>query len=464
MHKHEDLTDTIWSITALLDDVHDRLDYGKIILPFVLMRRLDCLLAPTKDRVFAALEKKITARSDDEYRHAFLCQATGKKLNVYNTSRFTFATLAQADPAHLHAELADYLLGFSPNVRGILLERFRITEQLRWLDDAKRLDAVVNRFAAIDLRPEAVSNDEMGLIFDALIQRMVDRSHEIATHGTPEDVARLIVDLLFTNDHALTEPHIVRTFYDPACGSGGMLSTAVACLRERNPKAMADSYGQDIDGEAAAICWSGMLVKGQLTEWRIDKDIVDIAVGDSLTDDKHAGQKFCHMLCAPPLYFEMPFLQHMLGKMRENATGSRIGIVLSDGPFASRTAGWRGKELQRWIIEGDWLEAIIALPAGVFYATEMPTYVWIITNRKPPERRGRVQLIDASGERFWRPMGKNRALKHRAIPETARATIVRILGEMIEGGASAGVSRLVAYRDLFRLPIAAIGGFGSLLR
>lgn len=452
------LSSFIWSIAELLRGDYKQSEYGKVILPFVVMRRLDCLLEPTKGAVLEAAAG-LPEHIDDESRNFILASAAGENVRVYNTSRFTFRTLRRQDPRQLHDNLLNYITGFSPTVRDILLDKFRFAEQLKRLHDSKLLWPVFERFCEIDLHPDKVSNYEMGLLFEELIRRFSEISNETAgEHFTPRDVVRLIVDLLLANDaEKLARPHTIVRVYDPAAGTGGMLTITEAALKEFNPTIRVELYGQELNPESFAICKSDMLVTGHNPE--------RIAFGNTLTNDAHAGETFHYMLTNPPYgvhwgkYREpieeehktlgmegrfgaglprvsdgqLLFLQHMISKMRNDEYGSRIGIVMNGSPLFTGGAGSGESEIRHWLLENDWVEAIIALPTDLFYNTGIQTYIWLLTNRKPPERVGKVQLIDASSEQFWEPMRRSLGNKRRYIPESARQEIVRLYKEMLNG-------------------------------
>ena len=388
-----------------------------------------------------------------------LFSAVGGNIKVYNLSAFTFETLKGQDPAQLHANLIDYVTKFSGNVRDIFLDKFLFTDQLKRLKDGGILWQVFERFCEIDLHPDKVSNIEMGYLFEELIRRFSEISNETAgEHFTPREVIRLIVDLLIANDDAkLTGRGIIRQVYDPACGTGGMLALTEEALKDFNPSIRVELFGQELNGESFGICKSDMLVTGH--------DPEQIAFGNTLTQDAHKGKTFHYMLSNPPYGVDwkkyqdpikeeaetlgkdgrfgagMPrisdgqllFLQHMISKMRDDETGSRIGIVMNGSPLFTGGAASGESEIRRWMLENDWVEAIVALPTDLFYNTGIQTYVWLLTNRKPKERRGKVQLIDASGERFWKSMRRSLGSKRREIPDEARAQIVRIYEGFLSG-------------------------------
>ncbi|GGO89754.1 type I restriction-modification system subunit M [Stakelama pacifica] len=453
----------VWSIAEILRGDFKQSEYGKVILPFVVLRRLDCILESTKAAVLEAANS-VPEGVDDATRDMILFSAVGGNVKVYNLSRFTLTTLQGQDPGQLHANLVDYITKFSANVRDIFLDKFLFTDQLKRLKEGGILWNVFERFTEIDLHPDTVSNIEMGYLFEELIRRFSEISNETAgEHFTPREVIRLIVELLIANDDTkLTGRGIIRQVYDPACGTGGMLALTEAALQEFNPSIRVELFGQELNGESFGICKSDMLVTGH--------DPEQIAFGNTLTQDAHKDKKFHYMLSNPPygvdwkkyqdaikgeadtLGFDgrfgagtprisdgqLLFLQHMISKMRDDEIGSRIGIVMNGSPLFTGGAGSGESEIRRWMFENDWVEAIVALPTDLFYNTGIQTYVWLLTNRKPADRRGKVQLIDASSERFWKSMRKSLGSKRREIPEEARADIVRIYGGLLNGGRGEG--------------------------
>ncbi|WP_080582727.1 type I restriction-modification system subunit M [Sinorhizobium fredii] len=462
MAKHsanvQSLSAFAWSIADILRGDFRQSEYGKVILPFVVLRRLDCLLAASKEAVLTA-EETLPDGVDDATRDMILFGAVGGNVKVYNLSRFTFDTLKGQDPRQLHANLVDYITSFSANVRDIFLDKFLFTDQLKRLKDGEILWPVFERFCQIDLHPDRVSNVEMGYLFEELIRRFSEISNETAgEHFTPREVIRLIVDLLIANDdEKLTGRGIIRQVYDPACGTGGMLALTEEALKDFNSSIRVELFGQELNGESFGICKSDMLVTGH--------DPEQIAFGNTLTQDAHKGKRFHYMLSNPPygvdwkkyqdpikaeaenLGFagrfgagtprisdgQLLFLQHMISKMRDDEVGSRIGIVMNGSPLFTGGASSGESEIRRWILENDWVEAIVALPTDLFYNTNIQTYVWLLTNRKPVNRQGKVQLIDASSERFWKPLRKSLGEKRREIPDEARADIVRIYAGFLNG-------------------------------
>ena len=463
----------VWSIAETLRGDFKQSEYGKVVLPFVVLRRLDCILEETKSAVLD-MASGLPDDMDDEARDTILYGTVGKGIQVYNLSRFTFASLRGQDAKDIHKNLLDYVTKFSPNVRDIFLEKFLFTDQLKRLNDAGLLYTVFEQFTQIDLHPEAISNLEMGYLFEELIRKFSEISNETAgEHYTPREVIRLIVGLLLANDKdALTGSGVIRQVYDPAAGTGGMLSIAEMEMKQLNPRIRVELFGQELNPESFAICKSDMLVTGHNPE--------NIAFGNTLTQDAHKGKSFHYMLSNPPYGVDwkkyqddikseadeqgmsgrfgaglprvsdgqLLFLQHMISKMRDDEAGSRIGIVMNGSPLFTGGAGSGESEIRRWMLENDWVEAIIALPTDLFYNTGIQTYVWLLTNRKDVARRGKVQLIEASGERFWKSMRKSLGSKRREIPQEACDEIARIYAEMLNGNEGwEDVSKIFATTD-----------------
>lgn len=448
----------VWSIAELLRGDFKQSEYGKVILPFVVLRRLDCILEESKPAVLD-MAGNLPSDMDDEARDTLLSGVVGQDIRIYNLSRFTFTSLKGQDAKDIHKNLIDYITKFSGNVRDIFLDKFLFTDQLKRLNDAGLLYQVFDKFTQIDLHPDAISNLEMGYLFEDLIRRFSEISNETAgEHYTPREVIRLIVSLLLINDKdALTGSGVIRQVYDPAAGTGGMLSIAEMEMKALNDRIRVELFGQELNPESFAICKSDMLVTGHNPE--------NIAFGNTLTQDAHATKRFHYMLSNPPYGVDwkkyadpikdeaaeqgmsgrfgaglprisdgqLLFLQHMISKMRNDEQGSRIGIVMNGSPLFTGGAGSGESEIRRWMLENDWVEAIIALPTDLFYNTGIQTYVWLLTNRKDTARRGKVQLIDASGERFWKSMRKSLGSKRREIPEDATEEIARMYHDMLNG-------------------------------
>lgn len=446
--------DFIWSVADLLRGDYKQADYGKVILPFTVLRRLDCVLEPTKDKVLDFVATRLPAMNLNN-PEPILNQVAG--YSFHNTSPFTFQKLTE-DADNIAANLRHFINGFSTGGREII-DYFNFNSHLDRLDEANLLFLVVKKFATIDLHPDVVSNVEMGYIFEELIRKFSELSNETAgEHFTPREVIKLMVNVLFLNDQAmLTKPGIVKTIYDPACGTGGMLSVAENYLRQLNPQAKPVLFGQELNPESYAICKSDMLIKGQ--------DVSNIKFGNSFTQDGLAGKQFDYLLSNPPFGVDwkkvqgiikkehkkqgyagrfgagLPrisdgsflFLQHMIAKMKPDDGGSRIGIVFNGSPLFSGGAGSGESNIRQWIIENDMLEAIIALPDQLFYNTGIFTYIWILTNRKPPARQGKVQLINAI--HFYQKMSRSLGNKRHLICDGQEcqpdqiAEISRIYGE-----------------------------------
>ena len=450
MNNHSDRVGFIWSVADLLRGTYKQSQYGKVILPLVVIRRLDASLESTKDAVQAEL-----ARSSGRIFNLepLLCKAAGQ--SFYNTSPLGFSQLLD-DPEHLSGNLRSYIAGFSAGAAEII-EKFAFDTEITTMSNAGLLYQVIARFSEIDLHPEVVSNHEMGYIYEELIRKFSELSNETAgEHFTPREVIRLMVDLLFVaDDHALTTPGTVRTIYDPACGTGGMLSVAEEYLRDLNPQASLVVFGQELNAETYAVCRSDMMIKGQ--------DPSNIHFGNSFTVDGTEGAHFDYMLSNPPFGVEwkaaesvvkieaqtkgfagrfgagLPrindgsflFLQHMISKMKPASEGgSRIAIVFNGSPLFTGAAGSGESEIRRWIIENDWLDAVVALPDQLFYNTGISIYIWIVTNRKSPERAGKVQLIDA--REFYSKMRKSLGEKRKEMSEDKIAEITRIYSDFQE--------------------------------
>ncbi|MFF1876532.1 N-6 DNA methylase [Leifsonia sp. NPDC058230] len=406
----------IWNIAESLRGPFKPSEYGFVVLPFTVLRRLDAVLADTKTEVLKVAPT--VANAPEVLQQMKLTDASGHQF--YNTSPFDFAKLV-ADPQDLRANLSSYLSGFSTNVRDIF-ERFEFDKALNKLAEKNKLFAVTEKFAQADFHPRTVSNIEMGLVFEELIRWANERSNETAgDHYTPREVIALMVQLLFAvDDDALTKPGIVRSIYDPTAGTGGMLSVADEYLRRLNPGIQLSLYGQDYNDASYAICKADMVIKGQ--------DVDNIALGDTLTEDAFEDKKFDYGLSNPPFGVDwkdqraviedehtkvgftgrfgpgtptvsdgaMLFLLHLVSKMRNREDGgSRMAIVLNGSPLFSGGAGSGESNIRKWLLDNDMVEAIIGLPKDMFYNTGISTYIWVLTNRKEKEREGRVQLIDA---------------------------------------------------------------------
>ena len=443
---HNQLANFIWSICNLLRGPYKRNEYRKVILPLTVLRRFECLLEPTRQ---AALEEFQSLKTKPErVQQARLQQITGHRF--YNLSRMQLTLPGEKihslldDPNNLAPNLNSYINGFSPNVRAIM-EKFKFSEQIAHMAEKNILFEVIKAFAGIDLSPQRVDQMQMGYVFEELIRIGAEQSNEEAgEHFTPREVIKLMVNLLLAPEQDLAKSDVVKTIYDPACGTGGMLSVAEEYIRHLNRDARPHLYGQDWNDEAWAVCKSDMLIKGE--------DADNVILGDTFTRDgfdrDSDGKKwtFDYMLANPPFGVEwkqqqkyinqeadtlgfagrfgagtprindgaLLFLQHMISKMRPvDKDGSRIGIVFNGSPLFTGDAGSGESEIRRWIIENDWLEAIVALPEQLFYNTAIATYIWVLTNRKSTERKGKIQLIDARN--FWVQMEKSLGNKRRRV-------------------------------------------------
>jgi type I restriction enzyme M protein len=441
----------IWSVADLLRGDYKQSEYQKVILPLVVLRRLDCVLEPTKA---AVLKRKVQVEGRIENLEPVLQAAAGQQF--FNTSQLDFRRLLD-DPTNIADNLRAYIGGFSTAARDVI-EKFDFNTQISRLDRGNLLYLVVSRFAGIDLHPDTVSNLEMGYIYEELIRRFSELSNETAgEHFTPREVIRLMVNLLFIEDEdILTKPGIVKTMYDPACGTGGMLSVAEDHLRALNSAARLEVFGQESLAETYAICRSDMMLKGQ--------DASRIYFGNSFTEDGVPEGQFDYMLANPPFGVEwkkveaeiraeaetkgfdgrfgagLPrindgsflFLQHMISKMKPpDEGGSRLAIVFNGSPLFTGGAGSGESEIRRWIIENDWLEAVVALPDQLFYNTGISTYFWIVTNRKSPARRGKIQLVDA--REYFVKMRKSLGEKRKEVSPKQIESITRLYGDFSAG-------------------------------
>jgi len=439
-----ELANFIWQVADLLRGDYKQADYGKVILPFTLLRRLDCVLESTKDDVLAEYDKR---KGEGVNLDTFLKRKS--KQTFYNTSPFTVPGLL-ADPGNILKNLTAYVSEFSADARDVF-ERFKFTAQIADLDDKNLLYLIVQKFAAVDLHPDEVPNETMGLLFEELIRKFAELSNETAgEHFTPREVVKLIVQCLFAgDDEALTKPGIVRSLYDPTAGTGGILSAGQLEAQSINKSAKIVLFGQELNPESYAICKADMLVKGQ--------DPKNIVYGNTLSEDGFANEKFDYQAANPPFGVDwkkvkdaveaehkkkgfggrfgpglprisdgsMLFLMHLISKMRPASEGGgRVGLVLNGSPLFTGDAGSGESEIRRWILESDLLDAIIALPNDLFYNTGIATYIWLLDNNKPVHRRNKVQLIDAT--RMYAKMKKSLGNKRVHLTEEQIAEIVQV--------------------------------------
>lgn len=461
VQAHEQLKSHIWEIANRLRGPYRPPQYRLVMLPMVVLRRLDCALEPTKDAVLKEYARLTAQNMPESAMERLLGRAAdpARKHPLYNTSRFTFERLL-GDAENIAPNLVSYINGFSPTARAIF-ERFKFNDQIEKLDASNRLFTIVKAMADVDLHPDRIDNMQMGYVFEHLVMRFNEQANEEAgDHFTPREVIRLMANLIYTGERDVYRPGIFRTIYDPACGTGGMLSESEKFILAQNEDANLALFGQEYNDESWAICCSDMLIK--------DEDTSSIVLGDTLGDGKtrdgFEGKQFHYLLANPPFGVEwkdqkavvekehgqlgfsgrfgaglpaindgsLLFLQHMISKMHpykdgdEDAVGSKIAIVFNGSPLFSGDAGSGPSNIRRWIIENDWLDAIVALPDQLFYNTGIFTYVWLVTNRKAPERRGKVQLID--GTRFFQRMKKSLNNKRNEITDDQINDLTRIYG------------------------------------
>lgn len=447
----QNLSSLSWSVAELLRGDYKPSEYGRIILPFIVLRRLDCVLADTKAAALGEYQKRKAAGLVPD---TFVTHVTG--VPFFNSSPLDFHSI-QAAPDDIRDNLRAYVASFSENVEDIF-ENYNFASTIDDLAKKKLLYKVFLKFANEDLHPRKVSNHELGLAFEDLIRKFSELANDTAgDHFTPREVIRLMVSLLFSHDDkGLTEPGAIRSIYDPAAGTGGMLSVAEEYLHQLNPDAQLSVAGQELNPESYAICKADMLIKGQ--------DTSKIKLGNTLTEDGHEQAEFVYGLSNPPFGVDwkkvedeirsehkyrgfhgrfgpglprvsdgsLLFLLHLISKMRPaEKGGGRIAIVLNGSPLFTGGAGSGESEIRRWVIENDLLESIIALPTDMFYNTGIATYVWVLSNHKPAERKGKIQLIN--GVDFYQKLKKSLGSKRRELGEADIARIVQIYGAFEEG-------------------------------
>ncbi|TOP96045.1 type I restriction-modification system subunit M [Vibrio parahaemolyticus] len=468
----------LWSVADLLRGDFKQSQYGRIILPFTLLRRLECVLEATIEQVLDKYES-VKAMPFEAQEKVLTHTA---QFSFYNTSKMDLNKLGETGVAR---NLENYIQSFSPNAREIF-EHFDFFNTIDKLEEADLLYKVAKRFASTDLHPNVINNYGMGLVFEELIRRFAESSNESAgEHFTPRDLVRLTTSLVFSHDdELLTQSGLVRSIYDPTAGTGGFLSSGMEYVLELNERASLSAFGQELNPESYAICKADMLIKGQ----KVD----NIKLGNTLSNDQLRTDKFDYMLSNPPFGVDwkkiqksiidehnekgfegrfgaglprvsdgsLLFLMHLISKMRPltvedkaKGTASRIGIILNGSPLFTGGAGSGESEIRRYILEHDLLEAIIALPTDMFYNTGIATYIWILSNNKAPNRKGKVQLINASKERpknggrgrsgggestdeiehvFYAAMRKSLGSKRRELTEDGIETIVKTYGQFVE--------------------------------
>ncbi len=454
--SHNNLAAFIWSVADLLRGDFKQSQYGRIILPFTLLRRLECVLEPTKEAVLSQYDKVKVMNLPEEGREKLLLRAAG--LSFFNTSPMDLTKLGQNG---IKDNLESYVLSFSRDAREIF-EHFKFDEFVGSLEEANLLYKVVQKFSSINLSPAApdnpngVSNHDMGLVFEELIRKFAESSNETAgEHFTPRDIVQLTTSLVFMeDDDALTKEGIIRTIYDPTAGTGGFLSSGMEYVHEHNTNAVMRAFGQELNPESYAICKADMLIKGQ--------DVSRIKLGNTLSNDQLTSQQFDYMLSNPPFGVDwkkiestvkterevkgfdgrfgpglprvsdgsLLFLMHLISKFRDvtpdNKNPSRIGIILNGSPLFTGGAGSGESEIRRYILEADLLEAIVALPTDMFYNTGIATYIWVLSNKKSTERKGKIQLIN--GTRLFGKMRKSLGSKRNIMSPEDRAMVTRCFG------------------------------------
>ena len=440
MSNHNEISSFIWNVCDdELRGLFKPHEYGEVILPFVVLRRLDCLLEPTKDEV-VELYNELKDQIDDPT--PIIRKKSG--LSFYNSSKFDLKRL-KSDPNGLKMNFPNYLNGFSENVFQII-ENFQLDKPVEKLLKNNKLYSLIDKFTEVDLHPNVVDNHTMGSIFEELLRKFSEMSNETSgEHYTPRDIVNLLVSLVFTGDEEnLKGDGIIRTIFDPCCGTGGMLTEGKEWVNENiSEDVRFQLYGQELNPETFSICKSDFLITGEEPN--------NIRLGSSLSDDQFIGRQFDYMITNPPFGVSwksekdfiqdesqnpqgrfsvgtprtsdgsLLFLQHMISKMRPE--GSRIGVVFNGSPLFTGDSGSGESEIRKWIIENDWLECIVSLPDQLFFNTGISTYIWIVTNKKRKERKGKVQLIDGSS--FHKTMKKSLGSKRKFIDEEQRNELIQ---------------------------------------
>ena len=457
----------IWNIANKLRGPYRPPQYRHVMLPMTVLRRMDCVLEPTKDKVIEQYDKLQAQGHTEEAIHKILGRFASEDRTqpLYNISRYTFKKLL-ADPDNIARNLVTYINGYSPKARDIF-EKFKFEQEIEKLENANRLFIIVKEFADLNLHPDEVDNLQMGYVFEELVRKFNEQANEEAgDHFTPREVIRLMAHLMYTSDEDVYTPGIARTIYDPTCGTGGMLSISEEYIREQNPQANLILYGQEYNAESYAICCSDLLIKDE----PVDNIIHGDTLGDGKTSDGHSDKRFHYMLANPPFGVEwktqqdvvekefkelgfagrfgpgtprindgtLLFLLHMMSKMHPSPNtggeGSKIAIVFNGSPLFTGDAGSGESNTRRWIIENDYLDAIIALPDQLFYNTGIYTYVWLVSNRKRPERQGKIQLIDAT--KHFQKMRKSLGNKRNELSDEHINEITRLYAQFAHDDSS----------------------------
>lgn len=438
------IADSLWTTLPTKGDVKNT------ILPFMVLRRLDCVLEKSKKKVLDAA-KNLNPDSTKEMQEKLLSKSTDLGLKVYNKAPFTMVELRNQDPKDLLSNLIDYIHGFPEFLQDVFIKRFELPPKLAKLEEKDKLFTVFEKISQMDLHPDKVSNLEMGYLYEELIRKFGEKTAEEAgSHYTPREIVTLIAKLLLNNDkEAIQGDGVIRTFYDGTCGTGGMLSVAEIEAKKLNPSMIVELYGQQLTDDGYAVCVTDMLLKGQ--------DPLRIKLGDTLKNDQHADKKF-HFCMANPPYGndwkdakvevlaehqkgfdgrfgagipriddgQLLFVQHFVNKLRDDEMGGRAGIVLNGSPLFSGAAVSGESKIRRWLIENDLLEGIIGLPTDMFYNTNISTYIWIFNNRKHIERERKVRLLNATGSEFWESMPKSMGDKRKLLSSDTVDRIVEL--------------------------------------
>ncbi|EMR04683.1 type I restriction-modification system subunit M [Cesiribacter andamanensis] len=466
-HKHPELVGLIWKIADGLRGPYRPPQYRHVMLPMIVLRRMDCVLEEKADEVKAKYESLKQQGFEDEVISRMLGKfaAPDRKQPLYNTSGYTFKRLL-ADPENIGRNLVAYLHSFSP-IATKIFEKFGFEKEIEKLETSNRLYGTVKALANVDLHPETIDNLQMGYVFEDLVRKFNEQANEEAgDHFTPREVIRLMANLVYTADEDIYKPGVVRTVYDPTCGTGGMLSISEEYIREYNKDARLAFFGQEYNEESWAICCSDLLIKDE----PVDNIVWGDTLGDGKTGDGHAGKRFHYQLANPPFGVKwetqskvvekehrekgfdgrfgpgtprsndgsLLFLLHMISKMQrapeEGGEGSKIAVVFNGSPLFTGDAGSGESNIRRWIIENDWLDAVVALPDQLFYNTGISTYIWLVTNRKPAERKGKIQLIDAT--QHFQKMRKSLGNKRNELSEAHIHDITRLYGRFRQNDAS----------------------------
>jgi len=465
-HTHSELVGLIWKIANKLRGPYRPPQYRKVMLPMIVLRRLDCVLEENKDKVVKKYEELKAQGQTDEVINKILGKTASKERAhpLFNTSQYTFKKLLD-DPDNIARNLVAYINGFSPKAKEVF-EKFKFEEEIIKLEEANRLYMIIKEFVhtedgkVVDLHPDRVTNIQMGYVFEELVRKFNEQANEEAgDHFTPREVIKLMASLVYTDEEDVYKPGIIRTIYDPTCGTGGMLSVSEEHIRKENTHANLILYGQEYNDESYAICCSDLLIK--------DEPLGNIVLGDTLGDGKtfdgHPNKRFHYMMANPPFGVEwkpqkdtvekeyknhgfsgrfgpglprindgaLLFLLHMISKMHPapelGGDGSKIAIVFNGSPLFTGDAGSGESNIRRWIIENDLLDTVVALPNQLFYNTGIFTYLWLVTNRKTTKRKGKIQLIDAT--RHYQKMGKCLGDKRNKMSKEHIKEITRLYGD-----------------------------------